>query len=87
MNNTNWSWEAHFNLDSSLLIKILLVLLLVLWGRAMLRRRRKKRENSDGSFVKAHARKRHEWRYVRWPFQMIQIAFALYLLWSLISIY
>lgn len=85
MNNTNWSWETHFNIDSSVLLKIVVITLLSLWGYAELRKRRKKKPNLEASISKANARERHEWRYVRRLFKVIQIAFTLYILWSVIQ--
>lgn len=85
MSNTNWHWEAHFNIESTVLMKILVVLLLIYWGYAELRKRRNKRENSDISIAKANARERNQWRYVRRFFQALQIAFALYLVGSTIK--
>ncbi|KAB8307717.1 hypothetical protein EH227_17215 [Rouxiella chamberiensis] len=85
MSNTNWHWEAHFNIESSVLMKILVVLLLIYWGYAELQKRRKKRENPDVSIAKANARERNQWRYVRRLFRVLQIAFALYLVGSTIK--
>ncbi|MGA5656497.1 hypothetical protein [Rahnella contaminans] len=85
MSNTNWNWEAHFNIESSVFMKILVVLLLIYWGYAELQKRRKKRENPDVSIAKANARERNQWRYVRRLFRVLQIAFALYLVGSTIK--
>jgi len=85
MNNINWNWETHFNIDSSVLFKIGVVILLFLWGFDELRKRRKKKPCVEASILKANARERHEWRYVRYPFKVIKIAFTLYILWSLIQ--
>ena len=39
----------------------------------------------EASVSEANARECHEWRYVRYPFKVIKIAFNLYILWSLIQ--
>lgn len=84
MNNTNWTWETHFNIDSSVLLKIVVVVLLLVWGCAELRKRREKKPNLEASISKANARERYKWRYIRYPFKVLQIAFTLYILWSVI---
>ncbi len=84
MNNTNWTWETHFNIDSSVLLKIVVVVLLLVWGCAELRKRREKKPNLEASISKANARERYEWRYIRYSFKVLQTAFILYILWSVI---
>jgi len=85
MHNTSWSWETHFNIDSLVLLKILVVLIIIIGVRENLRWRRRKRQNPGGAISQANARERHEWRYVRRAFTLIQIAFGLYILGSLIQ--
>lgn len=89
MENTSWSWETHFDIDSLVLLKILVVLIIIIWiwfwSRETLRRRRRKRQDPGGAISQANARERHQWRYVRWVFILIQTAFGLYMLGSLIQ--
>ena len=85
MHNTSWSWETHFNIDSLVLLKILVVLIIIIGVRETLRWRRRKRQDPGGAISQANARERHEWRYVRRAFTLIQIAFGLYILGSLIQ--
>ena len=85
MHNTSWSWETHFNIDSLVLLKILVVLIIIIGVRENLRWRRRKRQDPGGAISQANARERHEWRYVRRAFTLIQIAFGLYILGSLIQ--
>ncbi|THE39477.1 hypothetical protein DJ535_08330 [Citrobacter murliniae] len=84
MNNINCVLENYLNTYSSLLTKIFLVLLLILWFRTLLLRRRKK-QSSVAAIAAADARERYQWRYFRWSLQSIQIAFYLYLTWSIIK--
>lgn len=85
MENTSWSWETHFDIDSLVLLKILVVLIIFIWIRETLRGRRRKRQDPGGAISQANARERHQWRYVRWVFILIQTAFGLYMLGSLIQ--
>lgn len=85
MENTSWSWETHFDIDSLVLLKILVVLIIFIWIRETLRWRRRKRQDPGGAISQANARERHQWRYVRWVFILIQTAFGLYMLGSLIQ--
>ncbi|WP_413530997.1 hypothetical protein [Rahnella inusitata] len=85
MHNTSWSWETHFNIDSLVLLKILVVLIIIIGVRENLRWKRRKRQDPGGAISQANARERHEWRYVRRAFTLIQIAFGLYILGSLIQ--
>jgi ABC-type Fe3+ transport system permease subunit len=84
MENTSWSWETHFDIDSLVLLKILVVLIIFIWIRETLRRR-EERQDPGGAISQANARERHQWRYVRWVFILIQTAFGLYMLGSLIQ--
>ncbi|NMC24728.1 hypothetical protein I2123_22475 (plasmid) [Rahnella inusitata] len=72
-------------MDSLVLLKILVVLIIFIWIRETLRRRRRKRQDPGGAISQANARERHQWRYVRWVFILIQTAFGLYMLGSLIQ--
>ena len=85
MENTSWSWETHFDIDSLVLLKILVVLIIFFCFLETLRRRRRKRQDPGGAISQANARERHQWRYVRWVFILIQTAFGLYMLGSLIQ--
>ncbi|MFS7244689.1 hypothetical protein AB6880_03110 [Rahnella inusitata] len=85
MENTSWSWETHFDIDSLVLLKILVVLIIFIWIRETLRWRRRKRQDPGGAISQANARERHQWRYVRWVFILIKTAFGLYMLGSLIQ--
>lgn len=64
-------------MDISLLLKTIVAAILVLWAVDALRAKRKK-EHSDPAIAEADARERHQWRYVRWGFRVIQIACSMY---------
>lgn len=66
-----------------ILQKTLITFILVLW--VIHEFREKKAKRSAPVIEEADARERHEWRYLRWGFRLLQIAATVYFLTQLIQ--
>ncbi|QJT83822.1 hypothetical protein C0557_21320 [Kosakonia sp. MUSA4] len=71
-------------MDNILVLKAIVVAILALWAIDVLRTKRRK-QHSDPAIAEANARERHDWRYFRWGFRIMQIACALYFILSAIK--
>lgn len=66
-----------------ILQKTLIAFILVLW--VIHEFREKKTKRSAPAIEEADARERHEWRYLRWGFRLLQIAATAYFITQLIQ--
>lgn len=64
--------------------KIIIIFLLVLWGFDTFRTVKRKRY--DPAIEAADASERHQWRYLRWGFRIIQVVAGVYILVQLIQV-
>ena len=63
---------------------IIIIILLVLWGFDTFRTRTRKR--SEPAIEAADASERHQWRYLRWGFRIIQVVAGVYIVVQLIQV-
>ena len=70
-------------MDNPILQKTIIIFILILW--IIDEFRAKKRKCSDPAIEAADARERHEWRYLRWGFRLLQIAATAYFITQLIQ--
>lgn len=70
-------------MDNPIFQKTIIVFILFLWVINEVRRKKKKRY--DSAIAEANARERHEWRYLRWGWQAIRVAAAVYIFVQLIQ--
>ncbi|ELH8607870.1 hypothetical protein ACV6DN_18920 [Enterobacter asburiae] len=70
-------------MDTPILQKTIIIFVLILWVINEVRGKKKKRY--DSAIAEANARERHEWRYLRWGWQAIQVAAAVYIFVQLIQ--
>ena len=64
--------------------KIIIIFLLILWGFDTFRTRKRKRY--DPAIEAADASERHQWRYLRWGFRIIQVIAGVYIVVQLIQV-
>ena len=64
--------------------KIIIIILLILWGFDTFRTRKRKR--SEPAIEAADASERHQWRYLRWGFRIIQVVAGVYIVVQLIQV-
>ncbi|EPG8540552.1 hypothetical protein RCD82_02975 [Klebsiella pneumoniae] len=64
--------------------KIIIIFLLILWGFDTFRTRKRKRY--DPAIEAADASERHQWRYLRWGFRIIQVVAGVYIVVQLIQV-
>jgi len=70
--------------DNPILQKVIIIFLLVLWVISEFRTKKKKR--LDPAIEEADARERHEWRYLRRGFRVIQVLVTGYIFIQLIQL-
>ena len=70
-------------MDNPIFQKTIIVFILFLWVINEVRRKKQKRY--DSAIAEANARERHEWRYLRWGWQAIRVAAAVYIFVQLIQ--
>ena len=64
--------------------KSIIIFLLILWGFDTFRTRKRKRY--DPAIEAADASERHQWRYLRWGFRIIQVVAGVYIVVQLIQV-
>lgn len=69
-------------MDNPIFQKTIIIFILILWVIDEVRRKKKKRY--DSAIAEANAR-RYEWRYLRWGWQAIRVAAAVYIFVQLIQ--
>lgn len=70
-------------MDNPIFQKTIIIFILFLW--VINEARRKKKKRYDSAIAEANARERHEWRYLRWGWQAIRVAAAVYIFVQLIQ--
>lgn len=70
-------------MDNPIVQKTIIIFILFLW--VINEVRRKKKKGYDSAIAEANARERHEWRYLRWGWQAIRVAAAVYIFVQLIQ--
>ena len=71
-------------MDNPILQKTIIIFILILWVIDEFRAR--KRKCSDPAIEAADVNERHEWRYLRWGWQAIRVAAAVYIFVQLIQV-
>jgi hypothetical protein len=69
--------------DNPILQKTIIIFILILWVIDGVRKRKKR---YDSAIAEANARERYEWRYLRWGWQAIRVAAAVYIFVQLIQV-
>ena len=64
--------------------KVIIIFILVLWVFDTFRTRKRKRY--DPAIEAADASERHQWRYLRWGFRIIQVVAGVYIVVQLIQV-
>nr|WP_306421573.1 hypothetical protein [Enterobacter quasiroggenkampii] len=77
------SKPESFLVDNPIFLKTIIIFILILWVIDVVRRKKKKRY--DSAIAEANARERYEWRYLRWGWQAIRVAAAVYIFVQLIQ--
>nr|WP_306580646.1 hypothetical protein [Enterobacter quasiroggenkampii] len=77
------SKPESFLVDNPIFLKTIIIFILILWVIDVVRRKKKKRY--DSAIAEANARERYEWRYLRWSWQAIRVAAAVYIFVQLIQ--
>ncbi|CAM3348625.1 TPA: hypothetical protein ACGBUC_001960 [Klebsiella variicola] len=71
-------------MDNPIILKTIVSFILILWVIDVFRTRKRKR--FDPAIEAADARERHQWRYFRWAFRIIQVVAGVYIFVQLIQV-
>ena len=72
-------------MDNPIFQKTIIIFILILWVIDEFRARKRKYSDPAIEAAEANARERYEWRYLRWGWQAIRVAAAVYIFVQLIQ--